>query len=96
MRILMVANNIPSNIHPHRGMFNLRQAMALRQRGHEVRVVTFVPHFPPLSARWQEYRNLSHDYDVEGISVRVLRGLMGPQSWGSIRCRANWPGRSAE
>ncbi len=77
----MVANNFPSNIHPHRGMFNLRQAMALRQRGHEVRVVTFVPHFPPLSARWYEYRNLSHAYDVEGISVRVLRGLLGPKSW---------------
>lgn len=63
-------------------MFNLRQLQALRDRGHEVRVVRVVPWAPSLGERWQRYRTVPGRYDVEGISVRTLRGLMGPRNWG--------------
>lgn len=63
-------------------MFNLRALLALRERGHDIAVLRVVPWAPPLQARWQRYRSVPAHYDVEGIPVRTLRGLMGPRSYG--------------
>lgn len=63
-------------------MFNLQALLALRERGHETRVVRCVPWTPPFKTRWQRYRTVPTRYDVDGVPVRTLRGLMGPSNWG--------------
>lgn len=78
----MIANNFPWPEHPFDGMFNLRQIHALTELGHTVEVVRCVPWAPPMQKKWQRYRSVPSRYAVEGISVRTLRGLMGPKSWG--------------
>ncbi len=82
MRVLAIVNNFPWPAAPYDGMFNLRALLALRDRGHEVSVLRAVPWAPPMRARWQRYRSVPTHYDVEGVSVRALRGLMGPKSFG--------------
>jgi teichuronic acid biosynthesis glycosyltransferase TuaC len=96
MRVLVVANNFPSPERPVDGVFNLRQLRALRELGHETAVVRFIPWLPPLNRRWQPYRNVPEAYDVEGIPVRTLRGLMGPKGWGLGTVRYQLRGKMAE
>jgi len=82
MRVLVIANNFPSPDRPYNGVFNLRQMRALRELGHQMAVVRFVPWAPPIGGRWQRYRIVPRAYHVEGIPVRTLRGLMGRRCWG--------------
>jgi glycosyltransferase involved in cell wall biosynthesis len=64
------------------GIFNLRQAQALRELGHEIRVLRCMPWAPPIGARWQLYRTVPTRYAVEGIPVQTLRVFLGPRNWG--------------
>jgi teichuronic acid biosynthesis glycosyltransferase TuaC len=96
MRVLVVANNFPSPERPVDGVFNLRQLRALRELGHEAAVVRFIPWLPPLNRRWQPYRSVPDAYDVEGIPVRTLRGLIGPKGWGLGTVRYQLRGKMAE
>ena len=81
MRILVMANNFPWPGNAD-GIFNLRQAHALQDRGHEVRVVRCIPWLPPLGTRYQAHRNVPARYAVEGVPVQTLRVLQGPRNWG--------------
>ena len=81
MRILVMANNFPWPGNAD-GIFNLRQAHALQERGHEVRVVRCIPWLPPMGTRWQAHRNVPARYAVEGVPVQTLRVLQGPRNWG--------------
>jgi len=63
------------------GIFNLRAAMAMRERGHDVAVARIAPHIPPWNKRWQRYRTVPARYVVDGVPVRTLWGLMGPKRW---------------
>jgi glycosyltransferase involved in cell wall biosynthesis len=82
VRVLFIVNNFPAQGNPIDGLFNLRGVQAMRARGHDVRVVRIAPYIPPWLGRRHYYRTLPHRYSVDGIPVRVLRGLMGPKRWG--------------
>lgn len=82
MRVLFIVNNFPAHENPIDGIFNLRGVQAMRARGHDVRVLRIAPLIPPWLERRQYYRTLAPRYHVDGIPVRVLRGLMGPKRWG--------------
>lgn len=82
MRILVIANNFPWPENPYNGAFNLRQIRALRELGHEVRVLRWVPWAPPFLKARQQYRSVPSRYAVDGVPVHTLRGLLGPRSYG--------------
>jgi teichuronic acid biosynthesis glycosyltransferase TuaC len=82
VRVLFIVNNFPAHGNPVDGIFNLRGVQAMRARGHDVRVLRIAPFIPPWLERRQYYRTLAARYYVDGIPVRVLRGLIGPKRWG--------------
>lgn len=84
MRILIVPRDFPSDEEPHAGIFVLRQARELRNLGHEIEVLRFVPKAPPLllRRRWQIYRSIPQRYEREGIPVRAARVFVPPRLLG--------------
>ena len=81
MRILMMLYNFPWS-QSIDGIFNLLQARALRELGHEVRILRCSPWSPPLGQRWNRYRSIPSSYTYGGFAVRTLRVLMGPRHFG--------------
>jgi len=88
VRVLMIANNVPWSGAPLDGVFNIAQAHALAQRGHETMIVRCVPAAPPVRAKWRRYRSIPDLYQWEGIAVQTVRGVMGPRSYGIGTLRA--------
>lgn len=81
MRILVMANNFPWPGNAD-GIFNLRQAQALRALGHQIRVLRWVPWQPPLRKKSAKYRAIPRAYDIEGVPVHAMRAFVGPSSRG--------------
>ena len=81
MRILVMANNFPWPGNAD-GIFNLRQAQALRELGHQVRVLRWVPWQPPTRKKSAKYRTIPKRYDIEGVPVHAMRAVVGPASRG--------------
>lgn len=94
MRILAIVNNFPwpGDID---GIFNLRQAAALRSLGHEVRVVRCTPLAPPIGKQWKKYRSVPSRYTIDGFDVTTLRALMPPRSYAleALRLQTRGPVR---
>lgn len=82
MRIVVVPKDFPSPVQPGAGVFVLRQLQALAQLGHEMHVVRFVPHAPPLGSKWRLYRSIPQAYDYEGIHVTTIRAFYPPRMIG--------------
>ncbi len=82
MRILIFPKDFPSKESPTAGIFILRSAQALRERGHEVEVVRIVPHAPPIGAKWRAYRAVPPFEEVQGIAVRTIRAIVPPRMIG--------------
>ena len=78
MRILVVAFGFPSKAHSYSGVFVLRQVQALRELGHEVRVLRIVSFVPPIRP-WRVVGSLPHRYAYEGVDVHVARVLAPPR-----------------
>lgn len=78
MRVLVVSKSFPSEIDHVEGIFILRQALALRDLGHDVAVLRVVPFAPPIGAKWHQYRALGAGYRYDGIEVSVERTLFLP------------------
>ena len=78
MRILVVTEDFPSELDHVKGIFILRQLLALRELGHEIAVLRVVPLAPPIGARWHKYRALGARYTYAGIPVTVARTLILP------------------
>jgi glycosyltransferase involved in cell wall biosynthesis len=81
MRILVMLNNFPwpQNID---GIFNWMQLRALRELGHEIRIVRSTPWAPPLRAQWRSYGSIPGSYVHDGFHVRTYRVFMGPKNFG--------------
>lgn len=81
MRILVMLNNFPwpDSID---GIFNWLHLRALRELGHEIRVVRWAPWSPPLRKRWQRYRSIPASYTHDGFKVQTLRVFVGPAHYG--------------
>lgn len=82
MRILVVPKDFPSPAQPGAGVFVLSQIHALRRLGHEVHVVRFVPHAPPVGAKWNVYRSIPDRYEYEGVPVKTVRAFYPPRMIG--------------
>lgn len=79
MRVLIIAKDFPAPGQPRDGIFVLRQAQALAELGHEIRVVRIVPHAPAWTPKWQSYRAIPEAYAVEGIPVDSIRAFFPPR-----------------
>jgi teichuronic acid biosynthesis glycosyltransferase TuaC len=81
MRVLVLLNNFPWQ-RSINGIFNWMQLRALRELGHEIRIVRWVPWSPPLGKRWSRYRGIPNEYVHDDFPVRTLRVLIGPRHYG--------------
>lgn len=79
MRVLVIAKDFPAPGQPRDGIFVLRQAQALAELGHEIRVVRIVPHAPALTPRWRSYRAIPERYVIEGVAVDSIRAFFPPR-----------------
>ncbi len=81
MRILTISGLFPSRTSPAHGVFVLQRTKALRDAGHEVRVLAPVPWVPPvpLPARFRKLRATPRDEVIEGLPVRHPRYFMIPK-----------------
>ena len=79
MRVLVIAKDFPAPGEPQDGIFVLRQAQALIELGHELRVVRIVPHAPPWTAKWRRCRAVPARYTIGGITVESLRVFLPPR-----------------
>src|SRR5215472_5237989 len=82
MRNLVIPRDFPTAEEPQAGIFVLRQIQALRELGHELRVVRVVPKAPPLSPKWRAYRRVPDEYSHENVHVRTLRAMVPPRMLG--------------
>lgn len=82
MRILVLPKEFPSAAAPQAGIFILRRVQALRDLGHEIRVLRIVPAAPPVTAKWRTYAAIPRDELVESIPVRSIRAVFPPRMIG--------------
>jgi teichuronic acid biosynthesis glycosyltransferase TuaC len=79
VRVLIIAKDFPAPGQPRGGIFVLRQAQALAELGHEIRIVRIVPHAPPWTPKWRSYRAVPTRYTIEGIAVHSIRAFFPPR-----------------
>jgi len=105
MNALVVSNLFPNEVDVRKGLFVSHQTSALRDRGHDIRVLAPVPWVPPrlpVPDRWAENRGIPRSDIVRDVPVEYPRyfSLPGPQTiaLSSIAARASlwWHGRRFE
>ena len=74
----MLSHMYPSPVNPTGGVFVHEQVKALRDRGHDVRVVSPKGWVPPGLSRWASYRDVKPRDEVEGVQVYYPRKLTLP------------------
>jgi glycosyltransferase involved in cell wall biosynthesis len=79
VRILVIAKDFPFPGQPVGGIVVLRQARALAELGHTIKVVRVVPRAPALTEKWRQYRAVPQRYEVEGIPVETIRAFFPPR-----------------
>lgn len=82
MRILVLPKEFPSAVQPQAGIFVLRRVQALRDLGHEIRVLRIVPAAPPVTPKWRTYAAIPREEIVDGIAVRSVRAVFAPRMIG--------------
>jgi teichuronic acid biosynthesis glycosyltransferase TuaC len=74
----MMSHMYPSPVNPTGGIFVHEQVKALRDRGHDVRVVSPKGWAPPGLRRWSSYRDVVAKDTVDGVVVHYPRKLTLP------------------
>lgn len=74
----MISHMYPSPVNPTGGIFVHEQVKALRDRGHEVRVVSPKGWAPPGLSRWSSYRDVVAEDQLDGVAVHYPRKLTLP------------------
>lgn len=74
----MISHMYPSPVNPTGGIFVHEQVKALRDRGHDVRVVSPKGWAPPGLSRWSSYRDVVARDVVDGVEVHYPRKLTLP------------------
>lgn len=83
MKLLVVSHLYPTPTDPVYGVFVHREAVALSDRGHDVRVVSPTPYVPDVLAvtdRWQRASDAPDQWRNDGIPVSYARFLSLPSS----------------
>jgi len=80
MRILISTGIFPNGVHPHRGVYILRQAVALTQWA-QVKIIAPVPFVPGFvrSGRYSSYAQVAANGNIEGIEVIYPRYYIIPK-----------------
>lgn len=78
MRILVLSHLYPSPADPTAGTFVHEQVGALRELGHDVRVVSPKGFAPPFLARWERYRDVPGVDRIDGVPVLYPRKVTLP------------------
>lgn len=74
----MISHMYPSPVNPTGGIFVHEQVKALRDRGHDVRVVSPKGWAPPGLSRWSSYRDVVPEDAVDDVVVHYPRKLTLP------------------
>jgi len=74
----MLSHMYPSPVNPTGGIFVHEQVKALRDRGHDVRVVSPKGWVPPGLSRWASYRDVKPRAEIDGVQVYYPRKLTLP------------------
>jgi glycosyltransferase involved in cell wall biosynthesis len=82
LRILIVPDVFPTRDQPGLGIFILRRVQALRDLGHELRVLRVVPFAPPFGNKWRSYSAIPAYDTVDGITVVTARAIIPPRMIG--------------
>lgn len=80
MRILMLSHMYPSAVNRTAGIFVHEQVRALRDLGHDVRVISPTGWAPPGLARWGRHREVPGVERVDGVPVLHPRKLTLPRA----------------
>ena len=80
LRVLMLSHMYPSPVNPTAGIFVHEQVRALRDLGHDVRVMSPKGYAPPLLSRWSAYHDVPKGDTVDGIPVLYPRKLTLPRA----------------
>jgi len=78
VRILILSHLYPSTVDETSGTFVHQQVRALRERGHDVRVISPVGWAPPGLGRWAAHRTVPRFTRVDGVPVLHPRMIMLP------------------
>ena len=78
MKILMLSHMYPSPVNPTAGIFVHEQVRALRDLGHDVRVMSPKGWAPPLLDRWSAYHDVPGTDVIDGVPVIYPRKLTLP------------------
>ena len=79
MRVLVIPTDFPFAANPQAGIFILRRLQALRDLGHEMRVLRIVPLAPPIGEKWKTYRSIPSFEAIEGFPVHTVRTAIPPR-----------------
>lgn len=74
----MISHMYPSPVNPTGGIFVHEQVKALRDRGHDVRVISPKGWAPPGLSRWSSYRDVVPEDTVDDVLVHYPRKLTLP------------------
>jgi teichuronic acid biosynthesis glycosyltransferase TuaC len=74
----MLSHMYPSAVSRTSGVFVHEQCLALRRRGHDVRVVSPTGWAPPLLSRWAAHREVPGTTTIQGVPVLYPRMLSLP------------------
>lgn len=74
----MISHMYPSPVNPTGGIFVHEQVKALRDRGHDVRVISPKGWAPPGLSRWSSYRDVVPEDTVDDVPVHYPRKLTLP------------------
>jgi glycosyltransferase involved in cell wall biosynthesis len=85
--VVFVSNIFPNHCEPVRGIYNLRQLLALRDRGWSISVVAPVFHIPFVRSRFGPFsaRVAAHE-DLEGLPVAHPRARYLPGAREGLHC----------
>jgi teichuronic acid biosynthesis glycosyltransferase TuaC len=78
VKILMLSHMYPSPVNPTAGIFVHEQVRALRDLGHDVRVVSPKGWAPPLLPRWKAYRRVPGTDRLDGVPILYPKKLTLP------------------
>lgn len=93
LRILVLSTPFPSVADPYRGVFVKERVKAIAALGHEVRVISAIPWFPPIKkfSKWYRWSQYPREETFEGLKVYHPRYVLPPKVGGYFHPQLMYP-----